>query len=300
MTEIRSRTIDEVQSACAPLRGPLWLAPWSLEATAPTAADIAALAPLVPPGTDVLLSALPRIPHDEQIAAARLVRAAGLEPVLHLSARKFASEAELGHLLETACRDIGLRKVLVIAGDIDAARGPFASSLDLIESAPFRAAPLQSVGIGGYPEGHPFVADADLERSLRSRLDAIRDAGRAPFLVSQFCFDAERILRWLDGLRRLEPALPVRIGLAGPASAATLMKVALRCWVDLPMRHARTATRLLSSGTPDPIVAGLDAGLRPHHRSGPLQIHVYGFGGLVKAAAWAGEAARTARAGWTA
>ena len=61
---------------------------FSLEATRPNAAEIAALAEILPPGTPVYFSAVPTITPPELIAAAALLRKSGLEPVVHIAARR--------------------------------------------------------------------------------------------------------------------------------------------------------------------------------------------------------------------
>ena len=51
-------------------------------------AEIAALAEILPPGTPVYFSAVPTIEPPEIVAAAASVRKAGLEPVIHIAARR--------------------------------------------------------------------------------------------------------------------------------------------------------------------------------------------------------------------
>ena len=63
---------------------------FSLEATRPNAGEIAALAELLPPATPVYFSAVPTITPHEMIAAAALLRKSGLEPVIHIAARRTA------------------------------------------------------------------------------------------------------------------------------------------------------------------------------------------------------------------
>jgi methylenetetrahydrofolate reductase (NADPH) len=114
------------------------MAGFSIEATRPSAADIAALA--VPePGTRVYLSAIPNRPADESVATAVQVRAAGLEPVPHVAVRNFASEGALDDFLAQLNGEAGVDSVLVIAGDRSEC-GPFRRALDAIER---RAAPTR-------------------------------------------------------------------------------------------------------------------------------------------------------------
>ena len=63
---------------------------FSVEATRPSDADIAALA-VLPRGTRVYVSAVPHRAAEESVDAAIRLRAAGLEPVPHVAVRNFAS-----------------------------------------------------------------------------------------------------------------------------------------------------------------------------------------------------------------
>ena len=72
---------------------------FSIEATRPNAGEIAALAELLPGGTPVYFSAVPTITPQELIAAAALLRKSGLEPVVHIAARRIRAAADLQNLL---------------------------------------------------------------------------------------------------------------------------------------------------------------------------------------------------------
>jgi hypothetical protein len=67
-------------------------------------------------------------------------------------------------------------------------------------------------------------------------------------VVTQFCFEPEPVVEWLQRFET-EFDAPVRIGLAGPATPATLLKFALRCGVGNSVRalqsQAARFTRLL-------------------------------------------------------
>ena len=76
-----------------------FMAGFSLEATRPSADDVAALADIAPAGTSVYVSAVPRRPVHEAIDAAARLRKAGFEPVPHLAVRGFATARELDDFL---------------------------------------------------------------------------------------------------------------------------------------------------------------------------------------------------------
>ena len=63
---------------------------FSIEATRPKAAEIDALAAIVPSGTRVYVSAVPTRPTQEVLDSAIQLRAAGFSPVPHVAARMFS------------------------------------------------------------------------------------------------------------------------------------------------------------------------------------------------------------------
>ena len=93
-----------------------FMAGFSLEATRPSAEEIAALAAIAPPATRVYLSAVPKKPAQEAIEAAAQLRKAGFEPVPHLAARGFASARALNDFLARLSGEAGVVRLLIIAG----------------------------------------------------------------------------------------------------------------------------------------------------------------------------------------
>src|SRR6202035_4193187 len=71
---------------------------FSVEATRPSDADIAALS-VLPRGTRVYVGAVPHGGADESVTAAIRLRAAGLEPVPHVAVRNFGSVDTLDDFL---------------------------------------------------------------------------------------------------------------------------------------------------------------------------------------------------------
>src|SRR5262245_20358429 len=176
---------------------------FSLEATRPSASDVAALAATLAPATRVYLSAIPGRPERELVDAARLVRAAGFEPVPHLAVRNFSSTGALEDFLAHAAQAAALRCVLVIAGDREQPAGPFLSAFEVIDSGLLQRYGIAEVGIAGYPDGHPRIASDTLDRALAAKVEAAEQTGLGIHIVTQFCFEAATIRRWLVRLRDL-------------------------------------------------------------------------------------------------
>lgn len=266
---------------------------FSMEATRLNTADIDALRSALPRGTQVYLTAIPNKPQTEQIEAAARVRAAGFEPVPHLAARGIESPDALDETL-TRMKEAGVRRALVIAGDTDRPKGPFASAIELIESGLLQRHGIIEVGIAGYPEGHPRIAQDVLDRSLATKADAAEQTGLSVHIVTQFAFDARIITAWLARLRDLGIEHPVRIGMTGPTSLSTLLRYAHRCGVRASAqgltRQAGLIKHLLGTSAPDGVIRPL-AEACADGRLGRVAAHFFSFGGVAASARWAKAAA---------
>jgi methylenetetrahydrofolate reductase (NADPH) len=266
----------------------------SLEATRPNTQDVEALKATLPAGTPVYLSAVLTRPQEEVVGQAALVHAAGLEPVPHLAVRNFASAEALARFLDRLNGEAGVRRLLVIAGDRAEPAGPFHGALEAIDSGLISRRGITQIGISGYPDGHPRIADHELDRLLAAKLEAAGQTGLKVNIVTQFSLDAGPILAWLRRLRDHGIDHPVRIGLAGPTSLTTLMRYAKRCGVRASTRGlARSAgliKHLLGAAAPDAIVRALVDANRDGEL-GDIAPHLFSFGGIGATARWAAAAA---------
>jgi methylenetetrahydrofolate reductase (NADH) len=261
---------------------------FSLEATRPNAAEIAALADVVPPATPIYFSAVPTITRQEVIAAAASLRKAGLEPIIHVAARRLASAADLQELLAGLRGDADVRRLLVIGGDVDTP-GAFADALAVIQKGRLRETGIEEIGIGAYPEGHPRIPAGRLESALDEKIAAATAQGLRVHIVSQFSFSPERILAWLRQVRASGIGKPIKIGMAGPTSVPALLRYARRCGVAASLRGlvSGVASGLVGHVGPDRIIKTLSAA----DDLGEVAPHYFSFGGTLETARYACEAA---------
>ena len=138
-----------------------------------------------------------------------------------------------------------MRRLLVIAGDRAEPAGPFHGALEAIDCGLIARHGIATIGIAGYPDGHPRIADHELDRLLAAKLEAADAIGLKVDIVTQFCLDAAPILAWLKRLRAHGIDHPVRIGLAGPTSLTDAD--ALRA----PLRRARLGAGARAQCRPD-------------------------------------------------
>ena len=261
---------------------------FSLEATRPSASEIAALADVLPRGTPVYFSAVPTLTAQELVEGAALLRKGGLEPVVHIAARRIQAAADLQDLLSRLHAEADVRRLLVIGGDVDAA-GAFADALAVIQKGRLRESGIEEIGIAGYPEGHARIAADRMEAALDQKIASARAAGLRVHIVSQFSFSPDAVVTWLKRLRACGIALPVKVGLAGPTSLTALLRYAKRCGVNASLRGLASgaASGLIGNVGPDAILAALDAAAG----IGEASPHYFSFGGVLQTARYACNAA---------
>ncbi|MBI2960865.1 MAG: methylenetetrahydrofolate reductase, partial [Betaproteobacteria bacterium] len=224
------------------------------------------------------------------VSAAAQLRAAGFKPVPHIAAREIAGEAFADDLLARLSAEAAVDQVLLIAGDASNPAGPYDSSAQFIAAGLLQRHGIRRIGLAGYPEGSPRLPAGRADALLVEKLSLAAQGGLDAYVVSQFCFEGETILAWLDRLKEEGIRAEIRVGLAGCASLKTLLGYALRCGVVASARalksRAASITRLLSQVGPDQPLAVLAAGLGDAELSARVRLHFYPFGGVVATAKW--------------
>lgn len=264
---------------------------YSVEVTSRDAASVADAATSMRSGTEVFVANLPREGADVLVATARTLKLAGLSPVPHVVARNIAGPRELGDMLARLTAEAGVGRALVLGGDRDDPAGPFDAALQLIETGAFQRAGIRRIAIGCYPEGHARIPADALAGALRDKLAAAADAGLDVLLVSQFVFDAAPVVAFAEGLRRRGITAPLRVGVAGPADRAKLIKYALRCGVGASLRVLRERSELarnvLAGETPDEILGTVADAAAARPELAITGAHFFTFGNPAGSIGWA-------------
>lgn len=218
----------------------------------------------------------------------------GLTVVPHLSARLVSDEVHLKEILDELVA-LGIGEVFVIGGDRDEPLGAFTGSLDLLVAMDRLGYDLV-VGIAGYPEAHPKIADDVTVQAMWDKRHY------ASYIVSQICFDPGAIVRWVERLRRRGVVLPVHVGIPGPASTRTLLRTSQRIGVGESVRflahQGPEMLHLVRPGPwrPDPLLETLAPSFT---RREPLLrgIHVYTFNDIANTEQWRRATLNRLRAG---
>jgi methylenetetrahydrofolate reductase (NADH) len=244
-------------------------------------------------GTEVFLTWIPGANPMDLVEAATKLRHAGLLPVPHIGARHLESSTQLEQLAARLADEADVDRILLIGGDRATPAGPYDSALAVMQTEVFQKMGITRIAIAGFPEGNPNINDVTLDEALRAKVNFTASTGLQLSIVTQFCFTAYPIVGWLQRIRAQGIDNPVRIGLAGPASATTLLRYAVRCGIGNSL-HVLTEhpsfAKLLTESGPAPIIRDIAA----HNGAGkngslPLGIaglHFFVFGGFSKTVDW--------------
>ena len=238
---------------------------------------------LMAPGAEVFIASLPSDTADKQVQTAAQLTKSGLTPVPHIVARNLRNRADFDTLLGRLAGVAGVDRVLLLAGDRDQPAGDYDQSLQLLQTGLLRQHGIRRVCLSWYPEGHPRIADAVLDAARTAKLAVAAQEGLEVTLVSQFCFESAPIVASARRLRAAGVTVPLRVGLAGPASRTSLLKYAMICGVGASIRalKERPAARgMLAGDTPEVLLWGLAAAQAAEPALGIRGIHFFTFASL--------------------
>lgn len=277
----------------APATGALeaFLKGYSIEVMPRTAEKVESFRDILPRGTRVYIAHIEGTPIDDMVATAKRIGDEGFDAMPHFPARIIKDRATLTDWT-LRYRDVGVRQGLLLAGGVTTPHGDYSTSMQLLESGAFSG--FDRLHVAGHPEGNK---DIDPDGSDRMVMEAARwksafaertDAQMA--MATQFCFEAEPVIDWVNRLAAEGVKLPVHIGIAGPAKLQTLIKFAIACGVGPSLRvlqkRAMDVTKLLLPYEPTEVLESLAAHKAATPGFGIEQVHFFPLGGIKTNAEW--------------
>jgi methylenetetrahydrofolate reductase (NADPH) len=254
------------------------------------AAEIAAL---LPKDTCVYIPSLPGLPLARTLEAVKAIRAAGLDPVPHVSARRILDRDEFEKFIREAVKTCGVHRVMLLGGDEPKAKGPFNDSLEILESGLLKDSGIKEIGVAGYPEGHPRIAASDLVSAFKRKQKLTSEQGLGMYVVTQFSFSATRVVDYCAQLARSAPQVSIYVGVAGPTDPVALARYAQRCGVSASLRALRNLgsgiAQLVTHSDPQDQLVALARYSLQREPSNVVGVHIYSFGGAVRTASWIRE-----------
>ena len=169
---------------------------------------------------------------DDTVDVASRVRELGHSVTAHLAARMVRSRKHLDETL-AGLSDAGVDDAFVVGGDQTPPLGPYTSAtelLPLIVEHPERPA---TIGIAGYPEGHPLIDGSTLAQVLEEKSRV------ADYIATQLCYDPNVLLRWVRSIRDRGLDLPVHVSVPGMVDRRRLLEISARVGVGPSLRYLR-------------------------------------------------------------
>jgi methylenetetrahydrofolate reductase (NADPH) len=238
----------------------------------------------VPRGMTVTVTASPVKGLDPTIDLTEKLAARGYRVVPHLAARSVSSDEHLAEIVGRL-KAAGVDDVFVPGGDATHPAGPFDSALPLLERLAELGRPFGRIGITGYPESHPKIHD---DITIQAMWDKRKHAS---YIVSNVCFDAGQLSRWIQRIRARGVTLPLYAGLAGPAERTRLLRMAAVAGASESARfigrHPTWILRFWVPGgyRPDRLLDRAAAVLTAP-ASGVVGLHLFTFNQLQQAEQW--------------
>lgn len=250
----------------------------------PTASAEEAVLTHLPAGFTVTITASPSKGLGATLDLAQRLVGEGYRVVPHLAARMVSGRSELAEIAGRLV-GLGITTVFVPAGDADPPAGDYHASLDLLEDLAELGRPFPEVGITGYPESHPSIAD---DLTVQAMWDKRRYATQ---VVSNLTFDPDLVGSWLRRVRARGVTMPLFVGVPGPVDRAKLLRMATTIGVGESTRflakHRRTLTRLAAPGgfTGERFLRNLVPALAAPD-SNVAGLHVFTFNQVAETEAW--------------
>lgn len=223
------------------------------------------------PNSYIAITCSPTKGVDETLAIAERLAARDFKVVPHVAARMVRNKAHLREIIKRL-DDLPIISLFVPGGDADKPVGDYHRALDLLRDIADIGHSFTEIGIAAHPEGHPIASDEALIEQLLKKQEI------ANYIVTQMCFDANKILSWLRDIRSRGVELPVWLGIPGAAERSALLKTSLRIGVGDSVRYlkrqARNTARLMATKEyrPDdllfelaPAIADPELNIAGHH-----------------------------------
>ncbi len=270
---------------------------YSIEVMPRTAEKVEDFRELLAPGTRVYIAHIEGTPIEDMVATAKRVAADGYPVMPHFPARIIKDEATLTDWIARYQGEAGVDQALLLAGGVNQPHGDFHSSMQLMETGLFDKAGFKRLHVAGHPEGNkdidPNGGMKNVEDALRWKQAFSERTNAKMALATQFAFDADPIIKWVDDLSAAGIKLPVHIGIAGPAKLQTLIKFAIAGGVGPSLKvlqkRAMDVSKLLLPYEPTEVLTKLAAHKAKNPEFNIEQVHFFPLGGIKTNATWAIE-----------
>lgn len=261
---------------------------YSIEVTPKAASKIENFAGVLPKGTRVYIAHIEGTPIDEMVATAKKIYDDGFVAMPHFPARIIQNSNTLDEWIKRYKNEANVEEALVIAGGANKPYGDFDSSIQLIETGLFDRNEFKRIHVAGHPEGNkdidPDGSNKNVSGALSWKNEFSKRTDASIALATQFCFESEPVIKWINSIKEEGIDIPVHIGIAGPAKLQTLIKYSIECGVGASIKvlqkRAKDITKLLKPYKPDTVLKELALYKNENPSFNIEQVHFFPLGGI--------------------
>ena len=267
---------------------------FSIEVMPRTAKNIDDFRRILPKKTTVYVAHLEDTPIEEMFFTCKRLISEGMDPMPHIPARIIHNTGELEDWVKEYS-SLGVDQSLLLAGNGKTPKGELFNSIQLLETGVFEKHAFKKIQIAGHPEGNKDIdKDGSLEKTINA-LKAKQKFGQNTKLqigiTTQFCFDPQPVIQWLEVLESEQIDLPISLGLAGPTRLQSLIKYAIMCGVgpsiSVLKKRAKDLTKLLLPFEPTEMIDALNSSKKNKLFKNVHSLHFFPLGGIEASAAFA-------------
>ena len=270
---------------------------YSIEVTPKAASKIENFAGVLPKGTRVYIAHIEGTPIDEMVATAKKIYDDGFVAMPHFPARIIQNSNTLDEWIKRYRNEANVKEALVIAGGANKPYGDFDSSIQLIETGLFDRNEFKRIHVAGHPEGNkdidPDGSNKNVSGALSWKNEFSKRTDASIALATQFCFESEPVIKWINSIKEEGIDIPVHIGIAGPAKLQTLIKYSVECGVGASIKvlqkRAKDITKLLKPYKPDTVLKELALYKNENPSFNIEQVHFFPLGGIKQVTQYAKE-----------
>jgi methylenetetrahydrofolate reductase (NADPH) len=236
----------------------------------------------LPAGAATTVTASPSHGIEATITLCEVLIGRGHDATPHLAAHMFRGRQHLQDVLDR-CRQARMSSAFVIGGDAKD-RGGLHDGLALLRAMEELGNPFTSVGVAGYPEGHPAIPEQRLVDALLAKQE------HATHVTTQMTFDGDAIASWIGRIRDAGVTLPVHVGVPGAVKVRRLVRIAARIGVGGSLRYLRKNRQLVQllfrkTFTADRLVRSLGPTLTDPEAN-IAGLHLFTFNQVEETVAW--------------
>jgi methylenetetrahydrofolate reductase (NADPH) len=236
----------------------------------------------LPEKVRLTITCSPKHGPDRSVEMACKLREMGHQVTVHVAARMVSDRDHLDRIL-AAMAQAGADDLFLIGGDADPPLGAYSSAVELLDVVATHPQRPRTIGIAGYPEGHPAIADEALEQALAHK------SRHADYVATQMCFDPDELVAWVRRQRARGMVLPMLIGIPGKVSRTKLLELSARIGVGPSLsflRKQRGIRALVSKGsTADKLYAKLASAVDDPELN-IAGFHIFTFNQLLETWQW--------------